>query len=346
MSEIKARVGILGGASLTARELLKLLSRHPQAEVTYIESTTECHKTVSSVHRIFRRSSDRDLTFSSYDADTITAECNILFSCKPHGSSRKAINGLLDSGLKIIDLSADYRLADPGQYKIWYERSEDYSQRRGSFVYGIPEINRELIKKSSHIANPGCYVTSVILGVAPLMKHRSVVTSGIVINSFSGVSGAGRSHKPGKNLFIDLDSNLIPYSHVTHGHTPEIEQELGLLAGSRVTVTFLPHIVPISRGILSTIILKPTSKMNKHDLVDLYDEFYRDEPLVSASTDLPEISMVTNTNRCQIGLNLDKRNNLIIITSVIDNLLKGASGQAIQNMNLICGFPEFSALPY
>jgi N-acetyl-gamma-glutamyl-phosphate reductase len=251
----------------------------------------------------------------------------------------------LELGKKIIDLSADYRISDPAVYEEWYQPHLNPDTIKKA-VYGSPEIRRDKIRNANLIANPGCYPTSIILGLAPLLKMALIDLSSIIADSASGVTGAGRSAKI-DSLYCEVNEGFKAYGvGGVHRHIPEIEQELSLLSGEQVKITFTPHLVPMDRGILSTIYATPKNKIDNEMLARLYREFYAGEPFVRVLTDgnLPSTAFVRGSNFCDIAPMVDARTGRIIIVSAIDNLVKGASGQAVQNMNLACGFPETMGL--
>jgi N-acetyl-gamma-glutamyl-phosphate reductase len=251
----------------------------------------------------------------------------------------------LKLGKHVIDLSADYRLRDPKVYGAWYEPHLNPANLKKA-VYGLPEVRRAKIRGARLVANPGCYPTSIILGLAPLLKKGLINTGDIIADSASGVTGAGRSAKV-DSLYCEVNEGFRAYGvGGVHRHTPEIEQELSLLAGEDLTVTFTPHLVPMDRGILSTIYAAPRKATTTEKLVRLYEEFYRGEPFVRVlpQGSLPGTAFVRGSNFCDIAPLVDMRTGRIIIVSAIDNLVKGASGQAVQNMNLVCGFPETMGL--
>jgi N-acetyl-gamma-glutamyl-phosphate reductase len=248
-------------------------------------------------------------------------------------------------GKKVVDLSADYRLADPAVYETWYEHCHQYPGLLKSAVYGLPELHREKIKKALLVANPGCYPTSAILALAPLIKKGVVDLKSVIIDSKSGVSGAGRSLSLAHH-YPEVNEGLMAYKIGTHRHTPEIEQELTLLAGHSVTISFTPHLIPMNRGILTTSYASLNTAADTGGVHALYHEFYRDEPFVRllAPGEFPNVRNVRGSNFCDIGVYADRRTGRVVVVSAIDNLVKGASGQAIQNMNLMMGFHEMEGI--
>jgi N-acetyl-gamma-glutamyl-phosphate reductase len=251
----------------------------------------------------------------------------------------------LEMGKQVVDLSADYRLRDHREYEKWYEPHLSPALLKKA-VYGLPEIKRAKIAGADLVANPGCYPTSVILGLAPLLKKKLIDPASIIADSKSGVTGAGRSAKV-DNLYCEVNEGFKAYGvGGVHRHIPEIEQELAHLAGEKLTITFTPHLVPMDRGILSTIYAAPVQSVTTSDLLRLYNDFYKGEPFVRVLPEgsFPSTAFVRGSNFCDIGLAVDSRSGRIIVVSAIDNLVKGASGQAVQNMNIMCGFPETMGL--
>jgi N-acetyl-gamma-glutamyl-phosphate reductase len=270
--------------------------------------------------------------------------CDLVFLALPHGVSMEVAGEFLDAGKKVVDLSADFRLRDIGIYEQWY-RKHTAKKLVKKAVYGIPELYGNEISQAGLIANPGCYPTSAILGLAPLVKKKWIDTGSIIVDSKSGVSGAGREPQVG-TLFCEVDEGFKAYKVGQHRHTPEMEQELGCLAGHDVKISFTPHLLPVSRGILSTMYGTLRKEVTPADMIDLYRSFYEGKPFVRICKEgtLPDISSVRGSNYCDVGLIVDGRTRRVIVVSAIDNLIKGASGQAIQNMNLMYGFNEITGL--
>ncbi|HLA04806.1 MAG TPA: N-acetyl-gamma-glutamyl-phosphate reductase [Syntrophales bacterium] len=335
-------VGIYGASGYTGQELMRLLLRHQQVEIAAITSRQYKGVSLAKVFPGFQGSTD--LTFSDYSPEEMAALCDIVFLALPHSVSMKVAPIFHEAGIKIIDLSADFRIRDVKTYEKWYgfHTSPDLLNKT---VYGIPELYRAAIAESSFIANPGCYPTSVILGLAPLLKGKYIDHASIIVDSKSGVSGKGREPQVGA-LFCEVSEGFNAYNVGRHRHTPEIEQELTILAGESVTISFTPHLLPVSRGILSTIYAKLEKGADTAELLGIYGDFYRNEKFVSLCNEgaLPNISSVRGTNFCRIGLVVDERTNRVVIISAIDNLVKGGAGQAIQNMNVLCGFAEDAGL--
>ncbi|MFH1288947.1 MAG: N-acetyl-gamma-glutamyl-phosphate reductase [bacterium] len=337
------KIGIIGAGSLTAEELLKILLRHKDVEIKVLHSETYQGKTVVSVWPAFKNLTN--LSFGVPSLQEIKEGCDCVFITRPHGKASEVVKELNSSKIKVIDLSADFRLPELSYYKKWYPGiSHNAPDLLSKAVYGLPELYRDKIKKSNLTANPGCYPTVVILSLAPLIKNN-IIKEQIVVNAFSGVSGAGRIHKENCNLFTDIYRNLKVYKPGTHQHTPEMELALGELAQEEVKVTFIPCLVPVDRGILAISSHHLDKKLTKKDIIKIYQEFYNNEPFIRiCESGYPNILDVLGTNFCDIGFEIDARNNVLMVASTIDNIVKGASGQAVQNMNLMFGFNETEGL--
>jgi N-acetyl-gamma-glutamyl-phosphate reductase len=268
----------------------------------------------------------------------------VIFMATPHGEAMAVAPAFVDAGKKVIDLSADFRLRNLDVFEKWYHK-HSAPELAMKAVYGIPELYRDEIRKAQLVANPGCYPTSAILALAPALREKIIDPATIIIDSKSGVSGAGRDPVIG-SLFCEVDEGFKAYKVNEHRHGPEIEQELSVLAGSEVKVSFTPHLLPLTRGILSTIYASLKKTLSTAELIDLYNDFYKGEHFVRVLRRgmYPNVSSVKGTNFCHVGLSVDPRTNRVIILSAIDNLVKGASGQAVQNMNLMCGLREDTAL--
>jgi len=343
-SQIMKNIGIIGVTGYTGMELVRILNGHPDAQVAYMTSRSHAGKKLGEA--VPHLGSSRELILSNFDAAEAIGKAELFFICLPHGQSMETAWVLRQAGAKVVDLSADFRLNDPSAYEQWYgihTRKDLLSEA----VYGMPELYREQIQPAGLVANPGCYPTSVILGLAPLLEQGAVDTASIVIDSKSGVSGAGRVPSTGSH-FPETFGNFSAYNIAGHHrHISEMEQELGILAGADVKVTFSPHLLPVSRGILSTMYVRPSASMDDGSLYSIYQEHYREEPFLRISCPedtLPSLKEVRGTNFCWIAPRFDKRTGTVVIVSCIDNLVKGASGQAVQNMNLMMGFPETAGL--
>jgi N-acetyl-gamma-glutamyl-phosphate reductase len=335
------KIAILGASGYTGFELLRILAGHPKAEI--IEATSRQFKG-RSVSEVFPSLAGYyGLKFSDPE-DFRKIKADFVFSALPHGASQEAVPALLGSGNRVIDLSADYRLKEPDVYAKWYGEHASPGLLKKA-VYGLPELHRKKIVKAALVANPGCYPTGAILALAPLVKMGLARAGSIIIDSKSGVSGAGR----GANLdtsFVEVSEGFKAYKIGTHRHTPEMEQELGALSKEGVSVTFTPHLIPVSRGILTTAYADLTKALTAAEVHSIYSAFYKQEPFVRVMPEgrFPDISQVKCSNYCDIGVWADGSRKKVIIVSAIDNLVKGASGQAVQNMNIMSGMGEKTSL--
>lgn len=332
------RVAILGGTGYTALELLKILLRHPHAEVTALTSRTETGH-VSEVHPSL--AGRLDLKLENLSPQQLAERADVVFSCLPHVASMEAVPGLLAAGLKVIDLSADYRLTDPAVYEKWYGHAHTDVDRLKSTVYGLPELFADKIKGQSLIANPGCYTSTSILALAPLICGGFIEPTGIIIDAKSGVSGAGRTPKL-NTLFAECNESLAAYSVGTHRHQPEIEQVLSTVSGKIVDVIFTPHLTPMDRGIEATIYAMPKKSASQAELLAACREFYRAKPFVRVIDRIPATKDSAYTNYFDMTVRVVK--DRVVILACLDNLIKGASGVAVQNFNLMSGYPETTGL--
>lgn len=349
------KVGIFGAASLTAGKLIKLLLDHPAAEITIVTSRSFKGQSLEASHTSFKNL--LPLKFEEYQKNKMLSKCDVVFLSKPHCLHIGVAEELLNVGLKVIDLSSDFRLKNVNDFVEWYKPDEkthnhylfdkQYFKFLEKAVYGLPEIYSAKIMNADLVANPGCYPTSVILGLAPLFKKHLVSSKTIIVDSYSGITGAGKS-RPDTTQFIDLNDNVKPYKLGKHQHTPEMEQELSKLGGLDYKVLFTPHVIPINSGIISTIYFQLNSKISEKEIFELFSNFYINKKFVRVYEpgSFPQLKDVINTNFCDIGITFDKRTGWYIVTSVIDNLIKGAVGQAIQNMNLMYGLDETEGLPF
>lgn len=337
------KIAICGGSGYTGIELLRILAGHPDARVTAITSEKSAGKRLTALFPHLHKY--QDLLFEPLNKEKLLDKADIFFLALPHGASQEAVNFFFRNGKKVIDLSADFRLRDPGTYKDWYGLAHDFVPTLKRTVYGLPEMYRNRIRKARLIANPGCYPTSAILGLLPAIKGGLVDLSSIVIDSKSGTSGAGRKADIAVS-FCEVNEGFKAYGIGTHRHTPEIEQELSFLAGENITVDFTPHLLPLDRGILTTIYAKLTKKTDTVSVLNVYKKKYGNEPFVKVLEEgvYPNIKNVRGTNFCQLGVKVNMRTNTLVIVSAIDNLVKGASGQAVHNMNIMTGIEEEKGL--
>lgn len=337
------KVGILGATGYAGIEVVRLLISHPEIQITRIISQSFVGKRVSDVYPNLKGVCD--LECSALDEDDIADNCDLVFTALPHGASKTVIPSLFRKGLKIIDLSGDFRYNDPEVYEKWYDEPHSAPEVLAESVYGLCELHRDEIKKHTLVGNPGCYTTCSIMALAPLVANKVVDTKNIIIDAKSGVTGAGRSASL-PNIYCEVNESLKAYKIATHRHTSEIEQELSILADEDIILSFTPHLVPMQRGILATCYANLNQDISAESLVNMFRKFYKGEPFVRIyeSGSLPEIKHVAGSNYVGLGLVVDERLNRVIIVSCIDNLVKGAAGQAIQNMNIICGFDEKTGL--
>ncbi len=336
------KVAVAGASGYTGVELLRLLVGHPETDICAV--TSRQHEGLP-VSRIFPSLNGFcDLVCEPLDISAIAARVDLVFTALPHKSAMDVVPGFLAAGCRVVDLSADYRLKDKEIYEHWYQphtSTELFSEA----VYGLPELYRDQIKSARLVANPGCYPTSVLLALTPLLEHSAIDPRTLIIDSKSGTSGAGRGLKEG-SLFCEVHEGFKAYGVGSHRHTPEIEQELSRLAGCEVCINFTPHLLPVNRGILSTCYASLVKAWSLADLLELFRQRYADEPFVRVlpEGELPNIAHVRGTNFCDIGLVVDPRTGRVVVVSVIDNLVKGAAGQALHNMNLMYGFNESHGL--
>ncbi|MBI4429205.1 MAG: N-acetyl-gamma-glutamyl-phosphate reductase [Ignavibacteriales bacterium] len=339
MSAIKA--SIVGASGYSGAELLRILSRHSHVSVQKLFANSSAGKRVDEVLPVFRSRS-----IASFELYSAEAACSsdVVFIALPSGEAMNIVPELLGRGKRIIDLGGDFRLRDALVYRQFYKRDHKATDLLARAIYGLPEWNRAEIRTASLVCNPGCYPTSALLPLAPLLKEGLIHSDGIVINSLSGVSGAGRSSSPDLS-FAEVNESVKAYKVGVHQHTPEMVQTLQSISGQAVSLTFVPHLLPMTRGIYTTAYARPTGDINEKEVLVSFDRYYRNEPFVRySSAVIPEIRNVNYTNYIDIGFRLYPENNQIIVLSAIDNLIKGAAGQAVQNMNIMFGFEETEGL--
>ncbi len=337
------KVGVFGATGYAGVELIRLLSTHKHVELKMVSSQTFAGKPLSDVYKNLK--GIVDIVCTEADVDAAAKTCDVVFTALPHGASKAVIPALVERGVKVIDLSGDFRYKDVAVYEKWYGEKHTAPELLQKSVYGLPELHREEIKKTALVGNPGCYTTCSILGLAPLAKAKMIDFDSIIIDAKSGVSGGGRSTSLGFS-YSETDESMKAYKVATHRHTSEIEQEIGLLAEKEVALSFTPHLVPLKRGIFATIYANLNTKTETEDLIQLYRDFYKDEHFVrihDAGT-LPELKYVQGSNFVDIGVVSDTRLGRVIIVSCLDNLIKGAAGQAVQNMNILFGIDETEGL--
>ena len=351
---MKKKVAIVGASGYSGEELVRLLLQHPHVELTVVTSRQCAGKTIAQVFpKLGHHPGAKTLRFTEPNAELLAKQTEIIFLALPHGVAAEYAVPLLQLGCQVIDLSADFRVKSAAVYKEFYARDHPAPALLGKAVYGLPEIFRAPLRNASLVASPGCYPTSILLPTIPLLRDGLIKPTGIIANSLSGVSGAGRTVKL-DYLFVECNESVRPYGLPKHRHLSEIEQELSLAAKTTVTIQFTPHLIPVSRGILTTLYLAPANHFAKAaELNELnekvsacYETFYADSPFVRLLEDdaLPDTKNVIGTNFIEIAWRLDARTGRLIVISALDNILKGASGQAVQSFNILCGLPETAGL--
>lgn len=337
------KTSVIGATGYAGAELVRLLASHPQVEISHLVSHSYAGQDMNQIYKNFEGKFSK--TLDSLDIDMLIEDSDCIFTSLPHSAGGEVIAQLYNAGKTVIDLSGDYRYNDAAVYEKWYGAAHPHPELLKKSVYGLPELHREEIKKSKLIGNPGCYTTCSILALAPLAKAGIIDNKSIIIDAKSGSTGAGRSVSQAMH-FCEVNESVKAYKVATHRHTSEIEQELSLLAKENIQLSFTPHLLPINRGILATSYANLTADVDFDYVYELYIQAYSSHPFVviCQKGELPEIKHVAGSNYIHIGFVLDMRLKRIIVVSVIDNLIKGAAGQAIQNMNLIYGLDETTAL--
>ncbi len=335
-------VAVFGASGYTGLELMRLLARHPGVQVVAITSREFQGKEVGQVFPALARLVD--LSFTAPDPDAVAARARFVFTAVPHQTAMEIVPRLVAAGCRVVDLSADFRFRTPALYEAWYQR-HTAPELMAEAVYGLPELYRRHIAQARLVGNPGCYPTAVILGLAPLVKARLVHLTSLIADCKSGVSGAGRGASLATS-YCEVADSFKAYKVFEHRHTPEMEQELSLLAGEPVHLTFTPHLTPMSRGILATLYATLRRPVSEAELHGCYQEFYAGQPFVRLMPPgaLPATSQVRGTNYCDIGLKVHPERGQVIVVAAIDNLARGASAQAVCNFNLMAGFPEAAGL--
>ncbi|WP_366923222.1 N-acetyl-gamma-glutamyl-phosphate reductase [Metallumcola ferriviriculae] len=335
------KVGIVGATGYTGVQLVQILSRHENAEISFVTSQSYAGRQLAEV---YPHLAGLDLVLTEY-SPALLQRCDCLFIALPHGLSGPVVADAREQGVKVIDLGADFRLDDAGTYQQWYGSEHSHPQWLRQGVYGLPEINRAKIGNAQLVANPGCYPTTVLLALAPLADKGLVNPGSIIIDAKSGVSGAGRKVSLTTH-YSEVNDSITAYGVASHRHTPEIEQELGKFFNAEVKVSFTPHLVPMTRGMLSTIYASLSKTVNEDELRAIYQDYYQGEPFVQLLSpgQWPKTKYCYGSNRCFLNLTVDQRTGRLILVSCIDNLVKGASGQAVQNFNILAGLPEDTGL--
>lgn len=336
------KAAVLGATGYAGIELVRLLTNHPEVSIEILGSKSFAGQKISDVYQNFEHILEKECTEVDLEE---AAKCDVAFTALPHGASKEVIPSLIEKGLRVIDLSGDFRYDDPEVYAQWYGQEHSAPELLKESVYGLPELHREEIKKARLIGNPGCYTTCSILGAYPLLASGLGDTKNIIADAKSGVTGAGR----GLGLayhFCECTENTKAYKIAKHRHTSEIEQELSHAAGEKIMISFTPHLIPQKRGILSTIYINLKKPCTTEEIVDLYKDFYKNEFFIRVKDagKLPETKHVAGSNFVDIGICVDERLQRAVVVSAIDNIVKGAAGQAVQNMNLLFGLDEKTGL--
>ncbi len=336
------KTAVLGATGYAGIELVRLLSNHPEAQLEILGSQSFAGQKISDVYQNFNHILENEC--EEVDLDKVQ-QCDVAFTALPHGASKTVIPAIIKRGVKVIDLSGDFRYDDVKVYEKWYGEEHSSPELLAESVYGMPELHRDKIKSARLIGNPGCYTTCSILGAAPLVKSGIGSTKNIIIDAKSGVTGAGRSLAL-QTHFCECTENSKAYKIATHRHTSEIEQELSNLAGEEIMLSFTPHLIPQKRGILSTIYINLNKPCTTEELTELYKEFFKDEFFVRVKDAgmLPETKHVAGSNFVDIGVVVDERLQRAVVVSALDNIVKGAAGQAVQNMNIMFGLDEKTGL--
>lgn len=340
------KASIIGATGYTGVELVRILSQHPEVELKILTSRSYAEQSFDEVYP--SSLGNCSLTLQEQNLSKIIKESDAIFVALPHGYSASVVKEAANQGKKVIDLGADFRLKEASVYEKWYKAQHKAPELLKQAAYGLCEIHRDKISKADVVANPGCFPTGAILSLAPALKNHLIEPETIIIDSKSGVSGGGRKLVM-TNHFGEVNENINPYGVASHRHTPEIEQEMMYLAGKEFNISFTPHLVPMTRGILTTAYAKLKDiNIVEDDVREIYQEFYEEESFVHLlpSGKWPHTKWVYGSNSCLINLTIDNRTNRLIVCSVIDNLVKGASGQAVQNMNILFGLPETTGLKF
>jgi N-acetyl-gamma-glutamyl-phosphate reductase len=339
---MKTRVGIIGATGYTGVELLRLLLLHPEVEVTAL--TSQKYAGVP-IEQVFPSLTGRlQIKCEELTIDHISQKVDFIFTAVPHKTAMETVPLFYQKGKRVVDLSADFRIKDPEVYERWYQKHTAPALLPES-AYGLPELHREEIKNAKIVGNPGCYPTGALIGLIPFIKNGMISYENIVIDSKSGVSGAGRDVVLG-SLFSEVNEGVKAYKVFDHRHLPEIEQELSQLAQKKIAVTFVPHLIPMDRGILTTIYVNFTQKVKTEDVLKIFNEYYEKEPFIRIypKGKIPNTKDVRGSNYCDIGVVVKELDGRGVIVTAIDNLVKGASGEAVQNMNIMLGYPETMGL--
>jgi len=336
------RAGVVGATGYAGYQLSVLLSKHKNVSIVFLSSHSYSDMRISDIYGNLKGFLD-NVCIDIQTVEKRLSEIDVLFLALPNGQSFDLVEKALSAGVKVIDLGADYRLRDYKEYEKWYGVPHKLTNRLEDAVYGLPEINRVKIANSSLVANPGCYPTASILAIAPLLHTGIIDNNSVIIDAKSGVTGSGRSANI-SSLFCECGESVKAYGVASHRHTPEIEQQLSDIAGDKIVLNFTPHLIPMSRGILATCYGNLNKNISQNELYDLYKNYYKNERFVRIIETLPETRHVKGSNMCDIAVRIDPRTKRVIAVSAIDNLIKGAAGQAVQNMNILFGFYEHAGI--
>ena len=339
---MKTKVAIIGATGYTGVELFRLLLHHPEVEVTALTSQKYAGISIGQVFPSLMKF--LQIKCEELNIDQISKKADLIFTALPHKTAMETVPLFYRLGKRVVDLSADFRLKDSAVYERWYQK-HTASDLLGDSVYGLPELHRDKIRNAKIVGNPCCYPTGALIGLIPLIKKELITLEGVVVDSKSGVSGAGRDVVL-ESLFCEVNEGVKAYKIFAHRHTPEIEQEINLLAQKKIGITFVPHLIPMDRGILSSIYVQLNKKMKTEELLNAFQECYEGESFVRIypKGKLPNTKDVRGSNFCDIGLVVSEPGDRAVIVTAIDNLVKGASGEAIQNMNIMLGYPETMGL--
>jgi N-acetyl-gamma-glutamyl-phosphate reductase len=342
----KLRIAVAGATGYAGEELIRILRHHPSVQLTALAASAKWDRPVPAAEVFPRFAGSLDLPVEAFDPARFIRSCDVAFLALPHGVSMEAVPTLLNGGIKVIDLAGDFRLKDPALFTRWYKLSHASPALLGEAAYGLTELFSERIRAARLVANPGCYATSVILACAPLLKAGLVERQGIIVDAKSGLTGAGRKAES-TQMFAEMNENLWPYKVNEHQHVPEIEQALTASSGpAPLSLCMVPHVVPLNRGILSNVYLRLAKPCVWEEVDRLYREFYRHAPFVRVRGERqwPKMRDVEGTNYCDIAFTVDPDQRLLVVVAAIDNLMKGAAGQAVQNLNVMAGWPETTGL--
>ena len=340
------KVAVVGASGYSGQELIRILMRHPGVDLVCVTSRQLAGKTIAQVYPRFQHHRFADVKFTASDATAVVASgAQVAFLALPHGLAHEYAKPLIEGGLKVIDLSADFRIKDPAVFQDFYGEAHRAPELLPQSVYGLPEVYREAIRGTKLVASAGCYPTSILLPLIPLLRAKLIDPASIVVSSMSGVSGAGKKVAL-EYLFCECNESARAYGVPKHRHLSEIEQELSLAAGTQVIISFTPHLIPVNRGIVSTIYATLAPGAGEAEITAALEAAYRDEPFVRLQgvTGSADIKNVTGTNYIDIAWRHDPRTGRVVLMSAEDNVVKGASGQAVQSLNLMCGLPETEGL--